>query len=57
MVDIDAEYLYVKQIIRLYEIIATQRIQINQMQEVLNKGKKQSKLDVGKHKLSNSNNR
>ena len=57
MVDIDAEYLYVKQIIRLYEIIATQRIQINQMQEVLNKGKKQSKLDVGKHKLSDSNTR
>ena len=56
MVDIDAEYLYVKQILRLYEIIATQRIQIGQMKEVLNKGKKEPKTNVGKHKLSNSNN-
>jgi len=57
MVDPDTETVYVKLMLRLYEIINQQRIQIQQMQEVLNKDKKQSKLDVGKSKLSNSNNR
>jgi hypothetical protein len=57
VVDLDTEAVYVKLMLRLYEIIGQQRIQIQQMQEVLNKDKKQSKLDVGKSKLSNSNNR
>ena len=55
MLDIDAEFLYVKQILRLYEIIGTQRRQIQQLQEVLSKGKKDTKGNVGKSKLSNSN--
>ena len=55
MVDVDAEFLYVKQILRLYEIIGTQRRQIQQLQEVLSKGKKDTKGNVGKSKLSNSN--
>ena len=54
MVDLDAEYLYVKQILRLYEVIARQR---QQMQELLSKGKKDTKSNVGKSKLSDSNNR
>ena len=53
MVDVDAEYLYVKQILRLYEIIGTQRRQI---QELLSKGKKDTKInDVGKSGISNRN--
>jgi len=57
MVDTDAESMYVKLMLRLYDIIAQQKIQIQQLQEVLNKGKNQTKSDVGKSKLSNSNNR
>ena len=56
MVDTDAESMYVKLMLRLYDIIAQQKIQIQQLQEVLNKGKKETKSDVGKSKLSNSNN-
>jgi len=60
MVDVDAEYLYVKQILRLYEIIGTQRQQIKQLQEqiqLLSKGKKQAKAYVGKSKLLSGDNR
>ena len=60
MVVIDAEFLYVKQILRLYEIIGTQRQQIKQLQEqiqLLSKGKKQAKAYVGKSKLLDSNSR
>ena len=58
MVDVDAEYLYVKQLIRCYEIIAQQRQQIQQLQELLSKGKKETKSDgVGKSKLPNRNTR
>ena len=57
MVDTDAESMYVKLMLRLYDIIAQQKMQIQQLQELLNKGKKETKSDVGKSKLSNSNNR
>ena len=57
MVDTDAETMYVKLMLRLYDIIAQQKMQIQQLQELLNKGKKETKSDVGKSKLSNSNNR
>ena len=57
MVDTEAETMYVKLMLRLYDIIAQQKMQIQQLQEVLNKGKKETKSDVGKSKLSNSNNR
>jgi len=57
MVDTEAESMYVKLILRLYDIIAQQKMQIQQLQELLNKGKNQTKSDVGKSKLSNSNNR
>ena len=57
MVDTDAESMYVKLMLRLYDIIAQQKIQIQQLQEVLNKGKKETKSDVGKSKLSDSNTR
>ena len=57
MVDTDAETMYVKLMLRLYDIIAQQRIQIQQLQELLNKGKNQTKSNVGKSKLSDSNNR
>ena len=57
MVDTDAETMYVKLMLRLYDIIAQQKMQIQQLQELLNKGKNQTKSDVGKSKLSNSNNR
>ena len=57
MVDTEAETMYVKLMLRLYDIIAQQRIQIQQLQELLNKGKNQTKSDVGKSKLSDSNNR
>ena len=56
MVDVDAEYLYVKQLMRCYEIIGQQRQQIQQLQELLSKGKKDTKSNVGKSKLSDSNN-
>ena len=61
MVDPDAEYLFVKQLMRCYEIIGSQRLQLKQMQEqlqeLLSKGKKDTKSDVGKSKLPSSNNR
>ena len=57
MVDTEAETMYVKLMLRLYDIIAQQKMQIQQLQELLNKGKKETKSDVGKSKLSNSNNR
>jgi hypothetical protein len=56
MVDTDAESLYVKLILRLYDIIAQQKMQIQTMQELLSKGNKVGKIDVGKSKLPNSNN-
>ena len=57
MVDTDAESMYVKLMLRLYDIIAQQKIQIQTMQELLSKGKKETKTNVGKSKLSDSNNR
>ncbi len=57
MVDTDAETMYVKLMLRLYDIIAQQKMQIQQLQELLNKGKNQTKSNVGKSKLSDSNNR
>ena len=57
MVDVDQEYLFVKQLMRCYEIIGNQRQQIQQLQELLSKGKKDTKVNVGKSKLSDSNNR
>ena len=57
MVDTDAESMYVKLMLRLYDIIAQQKIQIQTMQELLSKGKKDTKANVGKPKLSNSDNR
>ena len=56
MVDTDAESLYVKLILRLYDIIAQQKMQIQAMQELLSKGKKETKSDVGKSKLPSGNN-
>jgi len=57
MVDTDAETMYVKLMLRLYDIIAQQKIQIQTMQELLSKGKKDTKVNVGKSKLSDSNSR
>ena len=57
MVDTDAETMYVKLMLRLYDIIAQQKMQIQHLQELLNKGKNQTKSNVGKSKLSDSNNR
>ena len=57
MVDTDAESMYVKLMLRLYDIIAQQKIQIQTMQELLSKGKKETKSNVGKSKLSDSHNR
>ena len=57
MVDTDAESMYVKLMLRLYGIIEQQKQQLQQMQELLSKGKKDIKSDVGKSKLSSSNNR
>ena len=56
MVDVDQEYLFVKQLMRCYEIIGSQRQQIQALQELLSKGKKDTKVNVGKSKLSDSNN-
>ena len=56
MVDTEAESMYVKLMLRLYDIIAQQKIQIQTMQELLSKGKKDTKSNVGKSKLSDSNN-
>ena len=57
MVDTEAESMYVKLMLRLYDIIAQQKIQIQTIQELLSKGKKDTKVNVGKSKLSDSNNR
>jgi len=57
MVDTEAESLYVKLMLRLYDIIANQKTQIQAMQELLSKGKKDTKINVGKSKLSDSNSR
>ena len=57
MVDVDQEYLFVKQLMRCYEIIGSQRQQIQQLQELLSKGKKETKSDVGKSKLPSGNSR
>ena len=58
MVDAEAESMYVKLMLRLYDIIAQQKIQIQTMQELLSKGKKETKSDgVGKSKLPNRNTR
>jgi hypothetical protein len=57
MVDVDAEFLYVKQLLRCYDIITKLKQQNQQLQELLSKGKKDTKSDVGKSKLSSSNNR
>ena len=56
MVDTDAESMYVKLILRLYGIIEQQKQQIQTMQELLSKGKKIGKIDVGKSKLPSGNN-
>ena len=56
MVDTDAETMYVKLMLRLYDIIAQQKMQIQTLQELLSKGKKETKSNVGKSKLLNSNN-
>ena len=57
MVDTEAESLYVKLMLRLYDIIAQQKKQLQAMQELLSKDKKDSKINVGKSKLSDSHNR
>jgi hypothetical protein len=57
MVDTDAESMYVKLMLRLYDIIAQQKIQIQTMQELLSKGKKETKTNVGKSKLPSGNSR
>jgi len=56
MVDTEAETMYVKLMLRLYDIIAQQKIQIQAMQELLSKGKKETKTNVGKSKLPSGNN-
>ena len=56
MVDTDAESMYVKLMLRLYDIIAQQKMQIQSLQELLSKGKKDTKSNVGKSKLPSSNN-
>jgi len=56
MVDTDVESMYVKLMLRLYDIIAQQKMQIQALQELLSKGKKDTKSNVGKSKLPNSNN-
>ena len=57
MVDVDQEYLFVKQLMRCYEIIGSQRQQIQSLQELLSKGKKDTKVNVGKSKLPSGNSR
>ena len=57
MVDTDAETMYVKLMLRLYDIIAQQKMQIQTLQELLSKDKKETKSNVGKSKLSDSNSR
>ena len=57
MVDPDAESMNVKLMLRLYDIIAQQKIQIQTMQELLSKGKKETKTNVGKSQLPSGNSR
>ena len=57
MVDAEAESMYVKLLLRSYSIIDQQRQQIQSLQELLNKDKKETKINVGKSKLSDSNSR
>ena len=57
MVDTEAESLYVKLMVRLYDIIAQQKMQIQAMQELLSKDKKETKSNVGKSKLPSGNSR
>ena len=56
MVDAEAESMYVKLLLRSYSIIDQQRQQIQSLQELLNKDKKETKINVVKSKLSDSNN-
>ena len=56
MVDTEAESMYVKLMLRLYDIIAQQKMQIQAMQELLSKDKKDIKSNVGKSKLPSSSN-
>jgi len=56
MVDTEAETMYVKLMLRLYDIIAQQKMQIQTMQELLSKGKKETKSDVRKSELPSGNN-
>jgi len=56
MVDTDVESMYVKLMLRLYDIIAQQKMQIQALQELLSKGKKDTKSNVGKSKLPSGNN-
>ena len=56
MVDTEAESMYVKLMLRLYDIIAQQKMQIQTLQELLSKGKKDTKSNVGKSKLPSGNN-
>ena len=48
MVDIDTEFLYTKLLLRTYQIIGEQRVRIAQLEEVLNKDKKQEKSNARK---------
>ena len=57
MVDIDQEFLYVKQLLRCYDIITKLKQQNQQLQELLSKGKKDTKVNVGKSKLPSGNSR
>ena len=57
MVDAETESMYVKLLLRSYSIIEQQRQQIQSLQELLSKGKKETKTNVGKSKLSDSNSR
>ena len=57
MVDAEAESMYVKLLLRSYSIIEQQRQQIQSLQELLSKGKKETKTNVGKSKLPSGNNR
>ena len=48
MVDIDTEFLYTKLLLRTYQIIREKRVRIAQLEEVLNKDKKQEKSNARK---------
>jgi cell shape-determining protein MreC len=58
MVDIQAEFLYIKLMLRDKEIIANLQAENKQLKELLNKDKKETKSDgIGKSKLPNRNTR